>query len=85
MPARTPHTAWCARDHKCALGEHRADPIVVDLSQLGRGVLTRLEGTDGREYAEIRVRIPLPRHEGKARLRLAALLSRLPILIEGAG
>jgi hypothetical protein len=85
MPVRNAHTGWCARDHQCGLGEHRADPIVIDLSRLGRGVLTRVAGTDGREYAEIRVRVALPEHETQARLRLAALLTRLPILIAGGG
>ena len=76
------HTAWCARNHQCQpLGEHRADPIIVDLPGAGRAMLTRVRGADGTDHAEIRMRIILPDHEPHARARLVALLTHLRHLI----
>lgn len=84
MSTETRHTEWCARGHSCGLDEHRAEPITVTLPALGRGVLTRVAARDGRQYAEIRLRIVLPDREPQARLCLATLLTRLPALI-GSG
>jgi hypothetical protein len=75
------HTDWCARNHTCGLGEHRATPIVLDAPGAGRVVLTRVRGTDGRDHAEVRLTIALPSNETHARYRLAAVLSHLETLI----
>ena len=77
------HPDWCARGHRCGLGEHRADPIVVELPGVGRLVLTRVRAADGRQHAEVRATVRLPEHDGAARLRLLDLLSRLPRAIRG--
>ena len=68
------HTGWCARDHRCNLGEHRSDSILVDLPGHGRAVLTRVRTSTGREHAEIRLRIALAPVEPAARRQLARLL-----------
>jgi hypothetical protein len=83
MPTLKGHNSWCARGHHCGLGEHRADPIAIDVPRLGRGVLTRVADADGRQYAEIMLRVALPVYEQQARVRLASLLTRLPMLIGG--
>ena len=75
------HTDWCARGHRCGLGEHRADPIVLDVPGAGRVVLTRVHTAKGADHAEIRLRIVLPTGESDARARLAALLTHLHTLI----
>jgi hypothetical protein len=76
------HTQWCARNHQCQpLGEHRADPIIVDLPGAGRALLTRVRAANGTDHAEIRMRIVLPRREADARTRLVALLTHLQTLI----
>jgi hypothetical protein len=72
---RPDHTEWCARDHQCGLGEHRSDPIVVDLPGRGRAVLVRVRAANGREHAEIRVRVALAAVEPAARRQLGALLA----------
>lgn len=72
------HPDWCARGHRCNLGEHRADPVVVDVPGTGRLVLTRVLGADGRQHAEIRASVELADHDGHARLQLVDLLRRLP-------
>ena len=68
------HTSWCARDHRCNLGEHRSDSILVDLPGHGRAVLTRVKTSGGREHAEIRLRVALAPAEPTARRQLARLL-----------
>ncbi|MEV6598873.1 hypothetical protein AB0M36_18730 [Actinoplanes sp. NPDC051346] len=80
---RTPneHTAWCARDHRCNLGEHRSTEMIADLPGAGRAVITRVRAADGREHAEIRARIPLHSTETGARWQLEALLSGLGRLL----
>ena len=75
------HPAWCAADHRCNLGEHRSDDIVVDLPGAGRAVLTRVQAPNGAEHAEIRMSVALPEHEQQARQRLTALLTHLRTLI----
>jgi len=46
-------------------------------------VLTRVGDSNGRQYAEIRMRVALPSDDAKARRQLIALLTRLPGLVEG--
>jgi hypothetical protein len=68
----TPHTSWCARDHRCGIAEHRSADIVAD--HLGaRAVITRVRAGHV-EYAEIRARIPLHHTETGARWQLATTL-----------
>jgi hypothetical protein len=71
------HTGWCAADHQCGTGEHRADPIVVDLPNLGRALLVRVRSADGREHAEIRLSVALADVEPVARYQLMTLLGDL--------
>lgn len=77
------HPDWCAGGHRCNLGEHRAEPVVVELPGVGVLVLTRVLGADGRQHAEIRATVRLPEHDGAARLRLLDLLRLLPRAIRG--
>lgn len=72
---RTGHTNFCARDHRCNLGEHRSAEIVVDLPGHGRAVLTRVRTTAGRHHAEIRIRVALAPAEPAARRQLLGLLA----------
>ncbi|MFI1993219.1 hypothetical protein [Actinoplanes sp. NPDC020271] len=53
----TPHTDWCARDHRCGIDTHRAPDVIADATG-GRGVITRVRAGD-REYAEITIRVRL--------------------------
>ncbi|MEV0325099.1 hypothetical protein AB0H63_01430 [Micromonospora echinospora] len=69
------HTEWCARDHRCNLAEHRSPEIVVDLPGHGRAVLTRVRGANGRDHAEIRLRVALVDIEPAARRQLRGLLT----------
>ena len=71
---RAGHTDFCARDHRCNLGEHRSDDIVVDLPGHGRAVLVRVRTAAGREHAEVRVRVALAPGEIAARRQLVGLL-----------
>jgi hypothetical protein len=77
---RDGHTAWCARDHRCGLGEHRSDETVVDLAGAGRVVVTRVRSGD-REYAEIRGRIRLHSTDVGARWQLGTALAGLRQLL----
>jgi len=83
MKVHSGHTEWCAGSHRCGLGEHRSQPISVDVPDAGVGVLTRVCDANGRQYAEIRLRVVLPADEGRARRYLMALLTRLPALVQG--
>jgi hypothetical protein len=76
-PGRDGHTDWCGRDHRCNLGEHRSDEIVVDLPGRARAVLVRVRTTTGREHAEVRVRVALAPREVAARRQLVGLLGDL--------
>ncbi|GLZ02432.1 hypothetical protein [Actinoplanes sp. NBRC 103695] len=76
----TPHTAWCARDHRCGLDEHRSAAKVV-AGGTGRAVVTRVRAGDV-EYAEVHLRIPLSRREDTARTQLATLLRLLGQLLD---
>lgn len=68
----TPHTAWCARDHRCGVNEHRSPEMIADAIG-GRAVITRVRAGDV-EYAEIRARIPLHSTETGARWQLTTAL-----------
>lgn len=71
------HTDWCGWDHRCNLGEHRSDEIVVDLPGRARAVLVRVRTAAGREHAEVRVRVALAPGEIAARRQLRGLLTDL--------
>ena len=75
------HTDWCARDHRCGLREHRAEPIVVDLPGRGRAVLTRVRDDQGRECAEVHLRVALALDEPSARWQLRSVLAALRDLV----
>ncbi|AGL19265.1 hypothetical protein [Actinoplanes sp. N902-109] len=68
----TPHTTWCARDHRCLGDVHRAPDIRADEIG-GRAWLTRVRAGDV-EYIEIRARIPLHSNGKVARWQLATAL-----------
>ncbi|MFE7872044.1 hypothetical protein ACWDUH_17675 [Micromonospora wenchangensis] len=77
MTRRPGHTGWCARGHRCNLGEHRSEEIVIDLPGHGRAVLVRVRTAAGRDHAEIRVRVALAPVELRARRQLHGLLTDL--------
>ncbi|MBT8225443.1 MAG: hypothetical protein HKP61_21895 [Dactylosporangium sp.] len=81
---RTPHPTWCAGGHRCALGEHRSDPLRIDLPNVGALVVTRVQGTDGHEYAEVRGNLRLTPDEPRARQQLGRLLDDLTTLMRAA-
>jgi hypothetical protein len=68
----TPHTDWCARDHRCGVNEHRSADLIADEIG-GRAVITRVRAADV-EYVEVRVRIPLHHTETGARWQVATTL-----------
>ncbi|SCF33987.1 hypothetical protein [Micromonospora mirobrigensis] len=74
---RDGHTDWCAGGHRCGLGEHRSEEIVIDLPGHGRAVLVRVRTAAGREHAEVRVRVALAAAELPARRQLVGLLGDL--------
>lgn len=76
------HPAWCARGHRCGLGEHRAEPVVLrdDVDSV-TAVLTRIGTRHGREIAEIRFSVGLPSGEPVARRQLIRALAELHALI----
>ena len=47
------HPEWCARGHRCGLGEHRAHPVVMEVDGVGKVLLTRVLGANGRERMEL--------------------------------
>ncbi|MEU7842625.1 hypothetical protein AB0B39_16865 [Micromonospora sp. NPDC049114] len=71
------HTDWCGKDHRCGLGEHRSEEIVVDVAGRSRAVLVRVRTAAGREHAEVRVRVALAPSEVAARRQLVGLLGDL--------
>ncbi|GAB3855599.1 hypothetical protein GCM10029963_50630 [Micromonospora andamanensis] len=71
------HTDWCGRDHRCNLGEHRSEEIVVDIAGRSRAVLVRVRSATGRDHAEVRVRVALAPAELAARRQLVGLLGDL--------
>ncbi len=76
------HTDWCARDHQCGLGEHRAHPVTLSAGPAGVAVLTRVLAADGRQHVEIRTRITLAAGEPQARAHLAHILTSLQALLK---
>ncbi|MEH0821840.1 MULTISPECIES: hypothetical protein [unclassified Micromonospora] len=78
------HTGWCAQDHRCNLAEHRSAEIMVDLPGHARAVLVRVRANDGREHAEIRVRVALADVDPAARRQLGTLLAGLRDLMTRA-
>jgi hypothetical protein len=81
MSAPGGHPAWCARGHRCGLGEHRSAPIVADLPGHIRAVLVRVHTNDGSDHADIRIRAALHPIEPAARRQLATLLAGLTQLV----
>ncbi|MGW5580893.1 hypothetical protein [Micromonospora chokoriensis] len=75
--SRDGHTDWCGKDHRCGLGEHRSEEIVVDVAGRSRAVLVRVRTAAGREHAEVRVRVALAPTEVAARRQLVGLLGDL--------
>ncbi|WP_433299682.1 hypothetical protein ACQP2F_00465 [Actinoplanes sp. CA-030573] len=69
---RTPHTEWCARDHRCGLDEHRGPGLIADAVG-GRAVVTRVRAGDV-DYVEVTARIRLHSTEIGARWQVAATL-----------
>jgi hypothetical protein len=78
---RRDHPDWCARDHQCGLGEHRADPLAIAIPGFGRAMLTRVRGADGREHAEVRLTVALTVDESTARVQLLSVARDLHRLI----
>ncbi|WP_432982164.1 hypothetical protein [Dactylosporangium sp. CA-233914] len=78
------HPDWCARGHRCNLGEHRADPLAVDVPGLGRALLTRVRAADGREHAEVTLTVALAAAEPVARAQLLSLARDLDTVIARA-
>ncbi|MEV4134409.1 hypothetical protein AB0J72_19840 [Dactylosporangium sp. NPDC049742] len=78
------HPDWCAGGHRCNLGEHRADPLTVDVPGLGRALLTRVRGRDGREHAEVTLTVALADAEPVARAQLLGLARDLDVVINRA-
>jgi hypothetical protein len=75
------HPDWCARDHRCNLGEHRAEPVTLDAGNRGVMVLTRVRAADGSQHVEVRTRIILAAGEVRARAHLARILIQLDALL----
>ena len=80
----TPHTDWCARDHRCNLAEHRSEEIVVDLPGHARAVLVRVTAGSSGGYAEVRLRIALAGNDPAARRQLMTMLADLRALVTRA-
>ena len=71
------HPEWCAHNHTCGLGEHRAQPVRLTIPGRGCVVLTRVQGADGRQHAEVRTSIALADGDAAARAHLAQVLVEL--------
>jgi hypothetical protein len=71
------HTDWCAQGHHCTFGEHRGMPIRVDITGAGSMVVTRVRGTDGSEWAEVRASVRLQPHRSRAEQQLGGLVDGL--------
>ncbi|MEU7868299.1 hypothetical protein [Dactylosporangium sp. NPDC049140] len=78
------HTDWCAGGHRCQLGEHRADPLTVDIPGAGRVVLTRVRAAAGREYAEVRATVSLAGTDPAARRQLSSLITSVATALRRA-
>src|SRR5262249_6905456 len=85
------HPEWCGRGHHCGLGEHRSLPVVAEMEHIGRVVMTRVLGRDGRERMEITGSAFLADTEPVARHQLHSTLPGLarclprPATAAGAG
>ena len=77
MTATRAHPDWCAQGHQCGLGEHRAQPVRLEVPGRGVIVLTRVMCADGRQHVEIRTRLCLADGERPARAHLARILVEL--------
>lgn len=75
------HPDWCARGHRCNLGEHRAAPLTLAVPGLGRATLTRVRSDDGREHAEVTLTVALADAEPCARVQLLSLAADLKTLL----
>jgi len=82
---QSPHTDWCARDHRCNLAEHRAPSLTIHLDGGGVADLTRVKTASGREHADIVLRVPLADSNPAARRQLAALLADTRAMVGRAG
>jgi len=80
-PRSGDHPTWCAGGHRCHLGEHRADPIVIDAGARGVTILTRVQAADGRQHVEVRTRIALASGEDSARAHLGRIVYQLDALL----
>ncbi|MEV0561956.1 hypothetical protein [Dactylosporangium sp. NPDC050588] len=78
------HPDWCAGGHRCNLGEHRADPLTIDVPGLGRALLTRVRAADGREHAEVTLTVALAAVEPVARWQLLGLARDLAAVMNRA-
>ena len=78
------HPEWCGRGHHCGLGEHRSLPVVAELDNVGRVVLTRVLGRDGRERMEITGSAYLSESESTARRQLQDTLTGLVSVLQRA-
>ena len=78
------HPEWCAHGHRCGLGEHRAQPIVLNVAGLGRIVLTRVQADDGRQHAEVTATVALAEAEPYARAQLLTLTRDLETALRRA-
>jgi hypothetical protein len=84
QPRKQWHPDWCGRGHRCGLGEHRSLPVVADLKNIGRIVLTRVLGRDGRERVEITGSAYLSDSEDVARKQLQSTLDGLVSVLQRA-
>ena len=71
------HPDWCAHTYTCGMGEHRAQPIRLDIPGRASVVLTRVQSANGRQHAEIRTSITLATGDQAARDHLAHILTEL--------
>lgn len=70
----TGHLDWCHGGHHCGLGEHRGEPLRIDVVGAGSLVVTRVRGRDGYDYAEVRGSLRLAERESRARNQLGDLV-----------
>lgn len=81
----TRHTTWCARGHRCTLGEHRGEPLRVNVDGAGSLIITRVRSTDGTEWAEVRGSLRLDDGDRRARGQLVSLVDSFARLMWRAG
>jgi hypothetical protein len=75
------HPEWCAEGHRCNLGEHRAEPLIIAIPGYGRATLTRVQAADGREHAEVRLTVALADAEPCARVQLLGVATDVRALL----